>query len=190
MKEKWEEACDCAFEDFKDIQPKWKNLNHYQKMIRAGHFYQFVFANGHNPSGLVSKEALLLPTKKRTIDHWLPARLILRAAMEYYPELFHNKEEFRHIFRELCQSTIVITEHQNGIVKFKNSIDEGIRIKYLSKDKYEICKDKDGNIGIEFFNTGNGSYKLKEYDFVTGFPLKELVPEWLTEFESQYVVEE
>ena len=108
---------------------------------------------------------------------------------EYYPELFHNKDEFRHIFREICQSTIVLTEYQNGIVKFKNSQEEGIRIKYLSKDKYEICKDKDDNIGIEFFNSGKGSYTVNMYDFVTGFPLKELVPEWITEFESQYLIE-
>ena len=193
-KEKWEEACDCAFEDFKVIQPKWKNLNHYQKMIRAGHFYQLVFANGHNPSGLVSKEALHLPTKKRTIDHWLPARLILRAAMEYYPELFHNKDEFRYIFREVCQNTIALTEYQNGIVKFKNSEEEGIRIKYLSIKKYEICEDKEacngkGRTGIIFFNTAKGSYSENKYEFINGFPLKKLIPEWITEFEKQFLIE-
>ena len=53
MKEKWEEACDCAFEDFKVIQPKWKNLNHYQKMIRAGHFYQLVLQFGQELKVLV-----------------------------------------------------------------------------------------------------------------------------------------
>jgi Fic family protein len=112
------------------------------------------------------------------------------AMMEIYPELLNDSKKFKELFRELCQSTIKITEHQNDIVKFKNSIDEGIRIKYLSIEKYEKCKDDKDNIGIEFFNEGNGSYTLSKYDFVTGFPLKELVPEWITEFESQYVVEE
>ena len=41
-KEKWEEACDFAFDDFKIIQPKWKNFNHFQKIILAGIFYQYV----------------------------------------------------------------------------------------------------------------------------------------------------
>ena len=99
-------------------------------------------------------------------------------------------EKFKYYFRELCQSTIDITPHQNDIVKFKSDRDEGIKIKYLTIEKYEICKDKDDNIGIEFFNSGKGSCKVKKHDYVTGFPLKELVPEWITEFESLYLVKE
>ena len=188
--EKWEYACQLSFDHAKVVLKKWKDYNSFQKMIEAGVFYQYVYANGHNPSGLISKEALSLKSDKRTIDHWMPARIFFMATLDLYPELLNNFKMYKHYFRELCQSTIAITEHQNNIVKFKNSQEEGIRIKYLSKDKYEICKDKDDNIGIEFFNSGKGSCTVNMYDFVTGFPLKELVPEWITEFESQYVVEE
>jgi hypothetical protein len=186
-KEKWEEACDFAFDDFKRIQPNWKNYNHTQKIIKAGVFYQYVFANGMNFSGLVSRE--VIRGVKSCIDHWMPARLVIRAAMENYPELFHNKDEFRYIFREVCQSTVKITSHQNEIVKFKNSKHVGLTIKHISTQKYEICKDKDGNKGIKFYNNGKGSCKERPYKYAKEFPLKYLVPEWITNFELKHKIE-
>ena len=71
---------------------------------------------------------------------------------------------------------------------------EGIRIKYLSIDKYEICEDKEacngkGRTGIIFFNTAKGSYSENKYEFINGFPLKKLIPEWITEFEKPFLIE-
>tara|TARA_Y100000310_G_scaffold9565_1_gene10068 strand:+ start:133 stop:717 length:585 start_codon:yes stop_codon:yes gene_type:complete len=188
--EKWEYACENSFLHAKVILKNWKDYNLLQKMVEASVFYSYVFNNGTNSSGLISKEALNLKADKRTKDHWNSARLYFRAMMELYPELLNNFKKFKYYFRELCQSTIDITPHQNDIVKFKSDRDEGIKIKYLTIEKYEICKDKDDNIGIEFFNSGKGSCKVKKHDYVTGFPLKELVPEWITEFESLYLVKE
>ena len=190
MMEKWEYACKNSFLHAKVILKNWKDYNYKQKMIEASVFYSYVFNNGSNPSGLISKEALLLKVNKRTHDHWNSARLFFRAMMEIYPELLKDFKKYRYYFRELCQSTIDITSHQNDIVKFKSDKDEGIKIKYLTIDKYEKCKDKNDNIGIEFFNSGKGSCTINEYNFVTGFPLKDLVPEWITEFETQYLVKE
>ena len=85
--------------------------NQYTK---SDQFYSYVFKCGENFSGLTSKEALHLPTKKRTRDHWLPARIFVRAMMQYQIQILNDYELFKYYFREVCQSTIEITEYQNN----------------------------------------------------------------------------
>ena len=192
--EKWEKGCQLCFNFLNGIKDDWHNYDYHEVIIQSDQFYSYVFKCGENFSGLTSKEALHLPTKKRTRDHWLPARIFVRAMMQYQIQILNDYELFKYYFREVCQSTIEITEYQNGIVKFANDKREGMRIKYLSINKYEICEDKEacngkGRTGIIFFNTAKGSYSENKYEFINGFPLKKLIPEWITEFEKQFLIE-
>lgn len=122
-------------------------------------------------TGYQSRDAFLNATDS-TADHFLAARLVYRAMMDQCPEINSDYTQFSKLV-ETCRNTVRVTSAQNsGSIKFRM---EGARpvINMLTIDKYD---------GWGWYKTGTGFLTSRE------FPLKNLVPEWLTEFERKWVV--
>ena len=184
-----EETCIHLHESFLIHRTKWLEYSWFRKTLTSNDFYQAVFRLTPVKSGLLSREALLLKEKERTKDHWMSPRIFCRAMMDCYPELLDDFDLFKHYISNLLVTTIEITSHQNNIVKFKNkNNEETIKIKYLTIDKYEKCVDKNGQEGIIFYNDGEGICKDHLYDYSTEFAFKNLVPDWITEFERKHLI--
>jgi len=131
----------------------------------------------HLFSGYVSKDAFNSQKNKTTRDHFLSARLVFRAMMAEYPELLHDFDGLHQLVKD-CQTTIKITRAQNnGSIKFR-VIDEAPRINALTIDKYDSFGWYHPNHG---FLTEYADGKM----ISKPFPLKHMVPDWLTQFEKK-----
>jgi len=166
------------FNAVQDAGKEWADGEHVRTYFSAV-FYQHIYGMKHNFSGYISRDAMEGNKKSNTRDHFLSPRLVFRAMMDQARELLYNFEEFDKVV-QLCQTTIETTRDQNnGAIKF--SMDGTIpRINALTIEKYD-------NWG--WYKQGQGF--LTEY--VNGqlipqkFPLKHLVPDWLTDYELKYV---
>lgn len=169
---------DKLFERIQNARNEWNDGDHVRTYY-SGTFYNGVYGMKHNFSGYISKAALNSPKNKITYDHFLSARLIFRAMMEECPELLHDYNGLYSLVSD-CQTTIKITRDQNnGDIKFRQR-SSGLRIKALTVEKYDNWEWYHETMGY-LTETVNGKVVPQK------FPLKHLVPSWLTHFEKKYL---
>lgn len=167
------------FQYCQDADIEWDD-GEYVRTHYSALFYQGVYGMRHAFSGYISKDAFLTRQNMVTDDHFLSPRLTFRAMMDQRRDILFDYDLFADLVN-VCRTTIRITKQQNNSydIKFRmNGITPDIRTTTL--EKYD---------GWGWYQQGKGF--LTEY--VNGellpqkFPLKHLVPEWLTTFERQYV---
>lgn len=157
---------------------EWNDGEHVRKDYSAM-FYQGIYGMEHLFTGYISKAAVVSHTDDTTEDHFLSARLVFRALMDQVPELLIDEDGMRDIIKR-CQHTIRITrDENNGPIKFKMRNTRPI-IRQATIDKYDE---------FGWFQEGKGfllEYKNGEQVYQP-FPLKHMIPDWLTEFEKKYL---
>lgn len=104
---------------------------------------------------------------KHTDDHIFAPRLYFRALMKYQREVFSDFNLFYPHFL-LCRSTVRVTGKQNTDVKYDNNRGR-IYVPSLTINKYDTITDG-------WFHPMHG--------FVDEFPLKDIIPEFFTQFEK------
>jgi hypothetical protein len=169
---------DKLFERIQNARKEWNDGDHVRTYY-SGTFYNGVYGMQHKFSGYISGDALNAPKNKIAYDHFLSARLIFRAMMGECPELLHDYDGLYSLVSD-CQTTIKITRDQNnGDIKFRQR-SSGLRIKALTVEKYDDWKwyYQDGTFLTE---TVNG------IEVPAKFPLKHMVPDWLTSFERKHL---
>jgi len=162
-----------------DALNEWDDGEHVRTHY-SGLFYQHVFGLKHIFSGYISRDAMSVKKNSTTRDHFLSARLIFRAMMDQNRGILKDFNEFVTLVRT-CQTTIKVTREQNNTyeIKFRMNGDIPI-IKTLTVEKYD---------SFGWFQEGKGFLT----EFVNGqivpkkFPLKHLVPDWLTEYEKKFI---
>lgn len=157
------------YKRMQDAPARWNEGERVRRMY-AAQFYQGIYGMPRTVTGYQSRDAFL-KVSRRTDDHFLSARLVYRAMMDQCPEINTDYIEFSKLV-ETCRNTIRITSAQNnGSIKFRM---KGARpvINMLTIDKYDDWG---------WYKVGTGFLTSSE------FPLKHLVPDWLTEFERRWV---
>lgn len=172
------------FESVQGAAVEWDGAPDYirptARTLFSARFYQGIYGMKHNFSGYTSREAFMGHKRNNTEDHFLSARLVFRAMMDQCREILTDFEKFSQLVRD-CQTTVRVTKDQNNTfdIKFRMDGDDPV-IRALTIEKYD---------GWGWYQDGKGF--LTEY--VNGelvpkkFPLKHMVPDWLTEFEKKYV---
>lgn len=167
------------FNAVQDAAKEWEDGEHARTYFSAV-FYQHIYGLKHNISGYISRDAMLAKKDEITDDHFLSSRLIFRAMMDKNRGLLKDFNKFVELVRT-CQTTIKVTRDQNNTYQIKFRMDGEIPdIKALTVEKYD---------GFGWYQEEKGF--LTEY--VNGqlipkkFPLKHLVPDWLTEYEKKFV---
>ena len=162
-----------------DAPDEWDDGEHVRTYYSAL-FYQHVYGLKHNFSGYISRDAMSAKKDSTTRDHFLSARLIFRALMDQNREILKDFDKFVDLIRT-CQTTVEVTRDQNNTYAIKFRMDGEIPIiKALTVEKYD---------SFGWFQEGKGFLT----EFVNGqsvpkkFPLKHLVPDWLTEYEKKFV---
>lgn len=166
---------------FERCQPainEWNNGDHVRTDY-SGLFYQGIYGMEEHFTGYSSIDAVLAPRNQRTYDHFLSPRLTFRAMMDMCTENLTDYVKFKAIVNA-CQHTICITRNQNnGSIKFRMEGSCPV-IKLPTITKYD---------SFGWFLESKGV--LKEYrngsEINKPFPLKHMIPEWLTTWELQYV---
>lgn len=165
------------FERIQNARKEWNDGEH-ARIYFSGTFYNGVYSMKNIRSGYVSRGAYDLPSKKQTHDHFLAPRLIFRGIMEEVPELIHDFDGLREVVIK-SQTTVAVTKPENDSVRFDNN-DGGFGIKMLTVEKYDSFGWYHKNEGF-LMEYVNGQMVPKK------FPLKHMVPEWLTAFEKKYL---
>lgn len=162
-----------------DAPNEWDDGEHVRTYYSAL-FYQHVYGLKHTVSGYISHDAMTVKKEETTDDHFLSARLIFRALMDKNREILKDFDKFVDLIRT-CQTTIKVTRDQNNTYAIKFRMDGEIPIiKALTVEKYD---------GFGWYQEEKGVLS----EFVDGqlvpkkFPLKHLVPDWLTEYEKKFV---
>lgn len=138
----------------------------------AGCFYYGVGQLGKVRTEYVSLAASQL--KNPTPDHFFSPRLIFRAMMAMCPELLRDRKEFYTIV-DFCRLTIDVTSDENAKVKYGQEKDDYPLVKTRTIDKYDDFGWILRKVGMLKETNGKNS----------SFPLKHLIPDWLTAFEEK-----
>lgn len=167
------------FQYCQDADVEWDD-GEYARTHFSALFYQGIYGMKRNFSGYLSKDAFLASTRDTTEDHFLSPRLIFRAMMECQRDILFDYDLFSALVHT-CRTTIRTTKAQNNSYQIKFRMNGTVPdIHALTIQKYDEWGWYQQNKGF-----------LTEY--VNGellpqkFPLKHLVPEWLTAFERKYV---
>ena len=178
MLEKWEKAFDFMWNhaNADNLYDNWDKWDVDKKMIWADEFYNKVFKNGYNNSKIYSQgaNALLAESKTPTADHFNSPRMSFWAMMDDYREVITDYDGLKSIVGDL-RTIIWVTPCENNLVKYSWQ-DGKIKIKELTFTKYDDIRWLDGNTGNYF--------SRKE-----GFPLKHLIPDFVTEYEKKLIEE-
>jgi hypothetical protein len=176
-------SCKMAFKYLNDNKELWDSKGehpddqyYYQQIISMA-FYNMVFKFGSNISGYCENGA-----ENNLDDHWLSPRMGCYALMNQKRELLDDYEKFKEYFM-LLRSTIKIKKSTNDSseIKFVNDVKNGITVKNLTIDKYDMIVDTWTKV------EGKGKRKsVTDLDPKLGFPLKHLVPDFFTEEERKY----
>lgn len=143
----------------------------------SGRFYQTIYGLPDIPTGYMSREAVL--SDRITDDHFLSPRLVFRAVMSECRELLSDYDRFLKLV-ELCRHTVVITKEQNDSSDIKIRTKPKLYVPGLTIEKYDRFgwyKEGEGFLTA----TINGQTIFKP------FPLKHMVPDWLTHFEKKII---
>ena len=157
----------------------WHKSARY-RMVHSASFYYHVGLAGNIVTPYMTLDASLQGST--TKDHCFAPRLVFRAMMDQCPELIANKESAYQLI-DLCRHTVGVTTRENSIVKFKHNPDGLPIVTELTRDKYDQftwVKNKHGVL--------KENVKGKLVD--SPFPLKHMIPEWLTEFEMKCMKEQ
>jgi hypothetical protein len=157
----------------------WKKGSDYQ-IYYSTQFYSAVRMAGNINTPYMTLRAA--SQKKKTADHCFAPRLVFRAVMDTCPELLLDRECFDHLC-EFSRHVVSVTRKENNVVKYKHN-DMGLPIiRQLTRDKYD-----------QFTWVEKGRGRLQEN--VNGklvdspFPLKDMIPDWFTEFEMKCMKEQ
>lgn len=167
------------FKYIQDAANEWDDGEHVRTYFSAL-FYQHIYGMKRHFSGYTSRDAIIGPERGNTEDHFLSPRLVFRALMDQCPDLLHDFNQFADLVR-LCQTTIRITKDQNNSfdIKFRMRGEVPV-IKKLTVEKYDMW-------GWHQDGKGFLTEYVDERLVPQKFPLKHLVPNWLTTFEEKYV---
>jgi len=174
-------ACEQAFKYLNNNIEEWDTVGidqYYYRQIISMAFYNMVYKFGSNISGYCENGS----EKNGTDDHWLSPRMGCYAMMNLKRELLDDYEEFRKFFY-LLRSTIKLNKSKNDSdeIKFVNDIKNGIVVKNLTVDKYDLIVDN------WTYVEGKGKRKsIQDLNPKDGFPLKSLIPEFFTAEERKY----
>lgn len=153
---------------------KWKK-SRKNRVFYSTHFYCSVRLAGMITTPYMSLAASNLK-KEPTPDHCFSPRLVFRAMMDICPEILRDREKFYNLI-DFCRHTVKVTSAENEKVKY----DDDRNGTGLVPIVYTRTIDKYDDFG--WIQKGVGM--LKENGVNSPFPLKHLVPDWLTVFEEK-----
>jgi hypothetical protein len=165
--------------DYRD----WNSKNRKYRTFQYGQFYYSVGQLGKVASPYISENARIALSdtgKLPTDDHCITPRLMYQAMMSQCPEVLLDREEFYKMV-DLSRCTIQITEEQNNKVKYHfNHRGPLPKIHARTIDKYDSFGWIDKSRGSVLLTERSGDKIVK-----SPFPLKHLIPDWLTAFEEK-----
>ena len=176
-------ACQHAFNYLNSQVEEWDSTDgepydqYYKQQLISMVFYNTVFKFGSNITGYCENGA-----EKELDDHFLSPRMGCYSLMNQKRELLDNYEEFRKFFYLLRYTIKIIkTKNDSDEIKFVNSEEDGIVVKNLTIDKYDLIVDN------WVYVKGKGRKRsIQDLDPKLGFPLKHLVPDFFTAEEKKY----
>lgn len=167
------------YHNMKRAVKHWHKSERY-RVVHSATFYYLVGLAGNIATPFMTLEASLQGST--TKDHCFAPRLVFRAVMDQCPELIANKESAYQLI-DLCRHTVGVTSQENGIVKFTHNPDGLPIVTELTCNKYDQftwVKKKHGVL------KENVKGKLVN----SPFPLKHMIPYWLTAFEMKCMKEQ
>lgn len=168
-----------TFAQMKRAVKMWNKGSDYQ-VYYSTQFYSAVRQAGNIRTPYVTLKATEL--KKPTPDHCFAPRLVFRAAMDQCPELLLDRESFYHLC-EFSRYVVGVTKQENDMVKYKHN-DVGLPlIRQLTRDKYDQFAWTEKGRGLL-------QEKVKNKLVNSPFPLKDIIPDWFTEFEMKCMKEQ
>jgi hypothetical protein len=143
-------------------------------------FYALVGNAGKVNTGYISLAASSL--KNPTDDHFFSPRLVFRAMMDQFPEILKDKSRLFEIV-DFCRMIVKVTGEENSRVRYSpEKDDEGLTgypiVTMRTIDKYDDFGWTKKGFGLLQEKKGR---KLVN----SPFPLKHLIPDWLTAFEEK-----
>lgn len=175
------------YEVFSPDYTRWRTEGTAYRKMQYASFYYYVGLAGKETSPYISigAQELLRVTGKRPVDdHCMTPRLIYQSLHDQCPEVLLDEEKFYHVV-DLARITVQITNEENKQVKYKQNR-RGVYpiIHARTMDKYD---------SMGWINKSKGSVILTERKggkmVNSGFPLKHLIPDWLTAFEEKCMKE-
>jgi len=145
--------------------------------------YSMLFYALVGNAGLVRTPYMSLGASKLnrnpTPDHCFSPRLVFRAMMDQCPEILKDKDRLFEVV-DFCRHVVAVTKDENDKVKYDDDISGGVLpIVYARTiDKYDDFGWIEKGKGLLTERKGN---KLVNCPF----PLKHLIPDWLTAFEEK-----
>ena len=168
---------DILYNTVKVAGKKWETDRDWRTTY-AMLFYALVGNTGKVLTPYVSLEASAL--KSPTDDHFFSPRLVFRAMMNQFPDILRDKERVFEVV-DFCRMVVKVTPEENNKVRYSTEDESGVTypiVKIRTVDKYDT-----------FGWTEKGKGLLRERkgkELVNSpFPLKHLVPDWLTSFEEK-----
>jgi hypothetical protein len=170
---------DILYDTVKVANKRWKKDKDW-RMTYSMLFYALVGNAGKVNTGYVSLAASSL--KSPTPDHFFSPRAVFRAIMDQFPELLKDKERLFEIV-DFCRMTVGVTSEENNKVRYSpEKDDEGSKgypiITVRTIDKYDDFGWTQKGVGLLQERKGR---KLVN----SPFPLKHLIPDWLTAYEEK-----
>lgn len=168
-----------TFAQMKRAVKMWSKGSDYQ-IYYSTQFYSAVRMAGNIKTPYMTLGAA--SQRKKTADHCFAPRLVFRAVMDQCPELLLDRESFDHLC-EFSRYTVGVTKEENDIVKYKHNENGLPLIRALTQDKYDQ---------FAWVEKGRGllQEKVKNKLVNRPFPLKDIIPEWFTAFETKCLKEQ
>ena len=147
-------------------------------------FHSMMFYGGVRDAGNISTPYTSLAAsaleREPTPDHFLSPRLVFLAMMDQCREVLKDREKFYEMM-DVCRHTVKITSEENNSVKYKpDKVGTGLIpiVTARTVDKYDSFGWVDKGKGLLTERKGG---KLVNKPF----PLKHMIPDWLTAFEEK-----
>jgi hypothetical protein len=167
---------DILYNTVKVAGKKWKNDRDW-RITYSMLFYALVGNAGKVVTPYTSLAASGL--KHATDDHFFSPRLVFRAMMDQFPDILNDREQVFEVV-DFCRMVVKVTTEENSKVRYTTEDDVGtlpiVRVRTL--DKYDDFGWIEKGKGLLQERRGNKYVN-------SPFPLKHLIPDWLTTFEEK-----
>lgn len=146
--------------------------------------YSMIFYGLVGNAGLIRTPYMSLAAstlnKEPTPDHCFSPRLVFRAMMDQCPEILKDRDQFYEVV-DFCRHVVKVTKSENDKVKY----DDDHQGCGLIPIVYARTIDKYDDFG--WIEKGRGLLTERKNGKLVNspFPLKHLVPTWLTAFEEK-----
>jgi hypothetical protein len=150
--------------------------DHHWKMMVSHQAYQTAWRfDGGNDARKIRYATWETQTgTKMCRDHFIAPTFMWNCLLDDHQDYIYDEEKFFEIY-SLVQMQVGVTNRQNHDVKYENDKEKGYRIHELTIDKYKK---------YTWWDKETGSFVDENT-----FPLEEKIPEFFTNYEKKFLVE-